>query len=1005
MKKYIIIFSVFVMFIFSLPAQVVINEFSVSNHDAFADGFGDYSDWIELYNTTGSAFNLTGYYLSDKDNNPTKWQFPAGTTIPANGFLRVWATGRDVDAAGQLHTNFKLSQREPNPEYIVLADPMGNILESYHLQQYATQRNHSWGRTTNGAITFSVFTGPTPGTSNSGPSYTRYASDAIFGLTGGFYSGTLNVTLTTNEPNSVIRYTTNGNTPDVTSTVYSGPVNIPATSVLQARVFSNSSQILPGFYEFNTYFINVSHSIPVVSIAGTNVSNLLGGNSSLRPHGCVEYFVNDSLKTKVTGEFNKHGNDSWAYQQRGIDFISRDEFGYGDALRYNIFAITPRPRFQRVMFKAAANDNYPFSTGGAHIRDAYVHELSQRSDLKLDERSYEPCALYLNGQYWGVYETREKVDDPDFTDYYFDQDKPYLYYLKTWGGTWAEYGGTAATNDWQNLRTYIQGNNMGDPTHYNYVKDRLNLMSLIDYFIINTHTVCSDWLNWNTGWWRGTDTTGGAERWRYTLWDNDATFGHYINYTSIPNTTPYADPCFGQDLPNPGGQGHTGIIKKLYDESAEFRQMYLERYFYLINGSLHCDNMILILDELIARIEPEMPQQIARWGGDLTTWQNNVQAIRDFINQRCIVVEQGIADCFGLLGPYNVVFSVNPPGAGTIDLNTLHLTSFPYADTFYTQIVNSLQANENPGFTFSHWEFLNNTPTPSINSDSITVVFNAADTVVAHFTQGGIVRNITLIVQPPGSGQISINAFIPPSYPWSGDFADSANINLAAIPASGYLFNNWTSENHTLQPSVASQQVNFLLLSNDTIVAYFTEEPDQFHLIVNVNPANAGTVTLNGSIPITTTYSTIFNVPTNIDLIATGLNNYLFSHWSISNHILTPGNYSSIVNFMLTGDEVITANFNLKETGIYFAGSFTPNGDGLNEYFSMKTEFEFEECEIVISSRWGQIMYTSKDPAFKWDGTYQGMKCQTGVYVYIFTYRLKESNETLKITGSITLFQ
>jgi hypothetical protein len=768
-KSFMAFFVFCLLSVANVFSQVVVNEFSASNYDNFFDNFGRDEDWIELYNPGPGVADVSGYYLSDKNTNPTKWQIPAGTTIPAGGFLRIWLSSMDGWHGGQLHSNFKITQRQPNPEYVVFADPGGIVLESYHLLVYGTQTNHSWGRSPNGSAVWKVFTAPTPGLSNIGTSYLRYAADVSYNISGGFYPAAVPVTLSTTEPNSQIRYTVNGNTPVAGSTLYAGPVNMATTGVLQARVYSNDPQIFPGFYEFHTYFINVSHTIPVVSIAGTDVSTLLGGNSGISPFGCVEYYVNGALETKVTGEFNKHGNDSWAYNQRGIDFISRDQFGYGDALRYEIFDLTQRDKFQRVMFKAAANDNYPFSNG-AHIRDAFVAELSQRGGLELDERTYEPCVLYLNGQYWGIYETREKVDDHDFTEYNYDQDRLDLYYLKTWGGTWAEYGGTPALNDWQSLLNYVQANNMGDPVHYAYVNDRLNLLSLIDYFIINTHTVCSDWLNWNTGWWRGTNTSGQELKWRYTLWDMDATFGHYINYTGIPNTGPNADPCFGQELPDPGGQGHTIIMSKLFNESATFRQIYLDRYFYLINGPLHCDQMILVLDELITRIEPEMPAHIARWGGNLTTWQNNVQALRDFINQRCLIVQQGIADCFGITGPYNITLLVDPPGAGDIDFNSTNIAVFPHVESCYGTITNELHANAYAGYTFSNWEMLNHTPSPSATSDSITLTFQTTDTIIAHFIQGVDERNITLIVQPPGSGNISINTFIPPAYPWNGDY-------------------------------------------------------------------------------------------------------------------------------------------------------------------------------------------------------------------------------------------
>ena len=170
-----------------------------------------------------------------------------------------------------------------------------------------------------------------------------------------------------------------------------------------------------------TLFINDTHTIPILSVSGDSVAVLiedgirtLGSWWSGTPHeplGTIEWFdKNGVLIDKGSGEFNKHGNDSWAYDQRGFDFVMRDQFGYNHALQDKLFDTKSRDKFQRVIVKAAANDNYPFSFGGtgAHIRDAYIHHLSQLADLRLDERSTKSCILYLNGQYWGVYEMREK---------------------------------------------------------------------------------------------------------------------------------------------------------------------------------------------------------------------------------------------------------------------------------------------------------------------------------------------------------------------------------------------------------------------------------------------------------------------------------------------------------------------------------------------------------------------------------------------------------------------
>lgn len=128
----------------------------------------------------------------------------------------------------------------------------------------------------------------------------------------------------------------------------------------------------------------------------------------------------------------------------------RDQYGYNYAIQDQIYRGKSRTSHQRLMIKAAANDNVSFETGGAHIRDAYVQSLSQVGGLKMDERSYEPAILYVNGQFWGLYEIREKVGDSDFTSYYYDQDEKYgggpndVQFLRTWGGTWEEMGAPSA---------------------------------------------------------------------------------------------------------------------------------------------------------------------------------------------------------------------------------------------------------------------------------------------------------------------------------------------------------------------------------------------------------------------------------------------------------------------------------------------------------------------------------------------------------------------------------
>lgn len=105
------------------PSDVVINEFLARNNSVIQDPAGSFEDYVELYNKGAATVDLSGMYMSDTLSNPTKWQFPAGSSIAPGQALLIWA---DEDLAeGPLHANFKLST---DGEEIGLWDADGTTL-------------------------------------------------------------------------------------------------------------------------------------------------------------------------------------------------------------------------------------------------------------------------------------------------------------------------------------------------------------------------------------------------------------------------------------------------------------------------------------------------------------------------------------------------------------------------------------------------------------------------------------------------------------------------------------------------------------------------------------------------------------------------------------------------------------------------------------------------------------------------------------------------------------
>lgn len=749
-------------------SQVIINEYSCSNQNGPTDAYGDNVDWVELHNIGATAFDLSGYFLSDNSNNLAKWEIPAGATVPAGGYMMVYCSKRDELNGSELHPSFGLTQTKN--EWIILASSSGAIQDSLKIVNM-TQTDHSYGRTTDAASTWSIFTTPTPNAANVG-GMDYYSATPVIDLPAGFYTGAQNVSISTTDATATIHYTTDGSRPDAASPVYSGPINITATTVVRAIGISSNPNVPPSFVATNTYFIDETHTVPVLSVCGTQIMDFLENNApgsfNNNFDGAFEYFEEDGLlMSEGEGYYNKHGNDSWAYDQRGFDLVVRDEYGITNAVNAEIFPNKNRDEYQRVIIKAAANDNYPFANG-AHLRDAMVHTLSQEGDLRMDERTSRFAVVYVNGAYWGLYDLREKVDDADFTDHYYNQDKFNIEFLKTWGATWAEYGDqTNPHPEWEALKTYITTGDMTDPAQYAYVKSVYNTGSLIDYVVLNSYIVTSDWLNWNTAWWHGwvPPPVGDKQKWRYALWDNDASWGHYINYTGIPSTNPDADPCNPESLPDPGGQGHVPILNKLF-ENEEFKQEYITRYADLMNGVFSCEYMNALLDSMVGVMQPEMQRQIDTWGGTMAGWQQNVQDLRDYIDARCAAMANGMIDCYDLTGPFDLTVNVDPPNSGEVKVNSEWAPYYPWTGEYYGQINTLFKADAEPGYVFSHWESTNHTfAYPDSLRDTLDLTM--ADSVIAHFIFTDTVVDPP-IVTPPGQPNPSTyqgfhipNAFSP----------------------------------------------------------------------------------------------------------------------------------------------------------------------------------------------------------------------------------------------------
>lgn len=941
MKKLLLSLSL-LLSVFVGKTQIVINEYSCSNYNSYADAFGNFESWVELYNAGAVTVDLAGYYLSDKPSNIQNWQIPIGATTIAPGARKmVFASGANlVTGGGEIHPNFKLTQTHGN--WIILANAAGIVVDS--LQCKLTQLGHSRGRTTDGAATWGIFINPTPNASNgTQTAYTAYATKPIFNIGPGNYVAAQNISISSPDPGVTIYYTTNGTPPVTTSTTFTVPIAVPATVAIRARAFSSNPSILPSFIETNTYFINdaVDPRYDVISLCGP-FTTASANNGAYLFHGAatpawssLEFFDNN-----FTQQFEqeilatKHGNDSWAYSQKGMDIEAFDETGTKAEFAGAFWGTTPKDTFSRFILKAGASDNWPLGPGNScHLRDVFAQTLAEKYNLDMDFRRFRPSIVFINGEYWGVYDMRERVDK-EYFKYYYNKSKTKVDHLSYWGGLTIRMG---SDTGWVNLYNYIMANPMSVQANYDHVKQYLDVKSFIQYFIFNEYLVNHDWLNWNTMWWRGRGNSNPV-KWRYALWDEDAICGlNNPNYTGVGTTGPTNDPCEPTSLfQNNSNIKHTDMLTKLFN-NPEFTQTFKDNWIDMLNGPFECQNILAHFDSVVNVFSPEMNRQAIRWGGTLANWNTNVAAMRTWITSRCGFIAAALDTCLDL-NPQLLKLNVSPPNSGNIRMDNVLKSPYVWSKTIAGDSIYTLKATPTAGqyWAFDHWEKQEplNTINPNVTTDLVQYNFKKKDSVIAFFKYFNYDSvDVTFDVNPPGTGTITLNGNVIPTYPTTIKLDRRLTYNLIETPIVSYKFITWQKNNPNtfIAPSLTDKAVTLNYMDQEVVVANFEYVPPP------PPPPPLPTLT-----------------------------------------------------------EV--------NTTIFIPNAFSPNNDGHNDLFVIEVGKDATGIDVVLFDRWGNQVYHTNKLTAAWDGRYKGRDAEMGTYNYIIKVKFR-NDKILTYKGDLTLLR
>ena len=675
--------------------SVLINEIMPSNNITISDEDGDYCDWIELYNGTSEPVDLDGFMISDDEEEPDKWIFPS-IVIEPYSYLLIFASGKNRLSGPYLHTNFKI---KASGEPVIFSDPGGSVLDQMNAGDI--EHDVSYGRTTDGGCQLDYFYVTSPGSGNAANMSYRPLE---FSHDGGFYGEPFLLSLTTADTATKIYYTIDGSAPNPDSAgtyFYSSPIEIfdattlpnnismipttpdhntsfpawqpPAENIRKALVvravtFTGSQQTSKVYT--NTYFVDsgiiTAFSMPVFSVV-TDSLNLFAYDSGIYVPG--QFYDSTVVKSgnyyqtgiewektihleyfSVTGEclldqdagMRMHGDLTLTAPLKSVKLYARSDYG-DKKFRYTLFPDLPFTEYKRFILRT------PFA---AHlntiITDGVIHDLAKTLDV--DRMAVQPVLVFFNGEYWGIHTMRERQEK-----YYLQQhhgiNSDSVDILGGWG-----YVLEGDAENYSQLYQFIENNDLSIPENYEYVKNRIDIDSYIDYYITETYFGNRDWPGNNFKFWHPQTGDG---KWRYLLYDLDAAFKDpYFNALAQAST----------DIDTTGYSPFwaTLIFRKLL-ENNDFVDQFVERYTEVVNTIYSTENVIARIDSFENIYIQELEPHIARWlwPSSVDSWKERLNALRWFAAERPCVMKTQLKEFFGL-DSVNIICdttsSVVPPG-------------------------------------------------------------------------------------------------------------------------------------------------------------------------------------------------------------------------------------------------------------------------------------------------------------------------------------------------------
>jgi len=614
----------------------------------------------------------------------------------------------------------------------------------------------------------------------------------------GLYEKSVEVKITCNVDDATIYYTMDGSVPSKRSVRYKKPLKLKNTTVVRAIAIKGKER---SSIVTNSYLIDVKSTFPTVSLS-LNSSYLfdeeigmfqMGPDAdSLPPYNNANFWSRKEIQIhteifETDGErifgantgMRLFGGMSRLFPQKSMAIMTRSRYG-PTRFRHKMYADKDIKTYKYFVLRNAGSD---FSK--AHLRDPFVTSLVDGMDI--EKQSYRPSHMYLNGEYWGIYNIREKINRyfvASHTDTHKDSMDLIEHESRVRRGSSKHY---------KAMLKYMRENNLKEQKHYEYIKTQMEVENFMDLQIIQIYIDNRD-AGGNIKFWRPAIPNG---RWRWILYDTDWGYGLHNKKAYTFNSLYFHTEPDGPRWPNPPWT--TFILRQLL-KNDEFKADFVNRFADHMNTYFDPQRTLNHLDSIIGVYEPEIERQLDRWNLSKRRRNGHIERIQTFAVERPAYMRGFLDRRFDIGDTIRVNIDQSNNGR-IIYNNNIEINKEDFSGLYFDNYPVKLQALPHFGYRFSHWEGLNDTSSnPIVSLDLIK-------------DRSYEIRAVYEKSEHPLTGKIMFNE-ISCNNKTTGDWVEVFNYSKKDVSLKGWFFLD--AKNEFRLPDSTLRAGEYIIICEDT---------------------------------------------------------------------------------------------------------------------------------------------------------------------------------------------